>query len=343
MTDMSVTALEFLNRRTAKHPLTPSPKTFAGTLDDLCERYVLPNLPSSKVVEAWHKLLVEYTALRNSLLLIRYMRGTNRGEIYRTKEGHAFKATDNAPAWWFHFAVFQELVPRLEEFASIVPTIPTHIFEIASQLPVNMNKAGWHVAHVFDVKTGDTNYHDWRRRELVSRFLRNVHPCNYFFVPKVDWQKWGGEERVIGYFVQLYQERYANVWPEFVKLSQGDISRISRVSGPISYQYESPVSSKSSRSWIGSERNRSTVEGSQSPRYRASRLTFKADVIEALQPGQAFEVETPEGVFEMTKEDFYRVFPNVVASRSYREGRLYNYSKTPGTALQFLKDETSDG
>ena len=343
MTDVSTTALEFLNRRTAKRPLTPSPETFTGTLDDLCERFILPNLPSSQVVDAWHNLLVEYVALRNPLLLIRYMRGTERGAIYRTKEDRPFKATDNAPAWWFHFALFQELVPSVGDFASLVPTIPTHIFEIASQLPVNINKAGWHVAHVFDVKTGDTNYHDWRLRELVSRFLRNVHPCNYFIVPKVDWQKWGGEERVIGYFAQLHKERYPNVWSEFVKLSQGDIGRIPRVSGPISYQYEPAVSSDSSRSSIGSKTSRPKNGDSQSPRYRASRLTFKADVIEALEPSQTFEVETPDGVFEMTKEDFYRVFPNVVESRSYREGRLYNYSKPPSAALQFLRRETGDG
>ena len=44
---------------------------------------------------------------------------------------------------------------------------------------------------------------------------------------------------------------------------------------------------------------------------------------------------TPVGTFEMTKADFYRAFPNVVRSRSYREGGVYHYPSVPKAALEF--------
>ena len=52
--------------------------------------------------------------------------------------------------------------------------------------------------------------------------------------------------------------------------------------------------------------------------YGYSRLCFKAAVIEPLSLETTFEVITPEGIFRMTKADFYKDFPNVVQSDSYR-------------------------
>ena len=46
---------------------------------------------------------------------------------------------------------------------------------------------------------------------------------------------------------------------------------------------------------------------------------------------------TPDGTFEMTKADFYRAFPNVVQSRSYREARVYHYPKVPAAAIEILQ------
>jgi hypothetical protein len=69
--------------------------------------------------------------------------------------------------------------------------------------------------------------------------------------------------------------------------------------------------------------------------YKFSRLCFKRDVIEALGPNDAFRVETPVGTFQMTKTDFYRVFPNVVQSRSYLADGIYHYRKLPSQAEEF--------
>jgi hypothetical protein len=69
--------------------------------------------------------------------------------------------------------------------------------------------------------------------------------------------------------------------------------------------------------------------------YKFSRLCFKREVIERLNPQDRFRVETPVGIFEMAKEDFYRVFPNVVQSKSYVQDGMYHYRVLPKQAEQF--------
>lgn len=70
--------------------------------------------------------------------------------------------------------------------------------------------------------------------------------------------------------------------------------------------------------------------------YTSSRLCFKADLIEPLKDNESFIVHTPNGTFKFTKADFYRVFSNVVKTRSYQEDRIYHYTHLPQKALPFL-------
>ncbi len=69
--------------------------------------------------------------------------------------------------------------------------------------------------------------------------------------------------------------------------------------------------------------------------YSATRLTFKASVIEALSEEQVFEVATPVGTFRLSKREFYDAFPNVVRSNSYRTAGLYHYPTVPKMADPF--------
>ena len=69
--------------------------------------------------------------------------------------------------------------------------------------------------------------------------------------------------------------------------------------------------------------------------YNATRLLFRAAVIEPLLPNEAFRVITPDGAFQMTKSEFYRDFANVVASASYREKGIYHYPTLPRRALPY--------
>ena len=70
--------------------------------------------------------------------------------------------------------------------------------------------------------------------------------------------------------------------------------------------------------------------------YTSSRLCFKADLIEPLKDNDVFVVRTLNGTFKFTKADFYRVFSNVIETKSYQEGRLYSYKYPPKRALPFL-------
>lgn len=75
--------------------------------------------------------------------------------------------------------------------------------------------------------------------------------------------------------------------------------------------------------------------------YTSSRLCFKADLIEPLNDSDSFIVYTPNGTFKFTKADFYRVFSNVIGTKSYQEGRMYSYKYPPKRAMQFLLSSQS--
>lgn len=71
--------------------------------------------------------------------------------------------------------------------------------------------------------------------------------------------------------------------------------------------------------------------------YSYYRLCFKADIIEPLNETDLFAVHTPDGIFEMTKADFYRVFRNVVKSQSYTKRGIYHYPTVPSKANPFRR------
>jgi hypothetical protein len=69
--------------------------------------------------------------------------------------------------------------------------------------------------------------------------------------------------------------------------------------------------------------------------YSAPRLRFYADIIEPLAMSAVIEIVSPDATWRMTKADFYRVSPNVVASKSYVQAHYYHYPKPPEKAEQF--------
>lgn len=318
------------------------PPSFDGELERLAAEYIIPNLPTREAVASFHESLTEYVAELDPLLLLRAVTGTERGQVYQGEDGSRFRATDNAPAWWVHAALTHGHRIAPGAVSDVIATMPTHMFEIASTSAPTANASGWHIAHIFPVKDGDTDYRRWRRRGMVGRFVRNIHPCNYFLVPKCDWMRWGGDPRVIGFFAALYQNRYSSVWQEFVSLAGAAETALMRVTGPVSYKYSFGAAGRSAvgRSARSPSRLPATAplrrEGTTHvAEYRSSRLTFKRDVIEQLGDDDVFRVITREGVFEMTKSEFYRIFPRVSQSRSYRDAGSYNYPTIPDAAEQF--------
>jgi hypothetical protein len=90
------------------------------------------------------------------------------------------------------------------------------------------------------------------------------------------------------------------------------------------------------------QQNRAARSSAGNPKvtYDSSRFCFKRDRIDGLDPTEQFRMITPVGVFQMSKADFYREFPNVVASASYKAG-VYNYPRLPSKAEQFRTRDTT--
>jgi hypothetical protein len=298
-------------------PLTPrllksAPPAFDGTLEELFEQFIEPNLPAADAVERLHLTLLEYCNQAHPVFVVRSVTGLERRRLYETSGGERLKPSDNAPAW-LHFVAFSgQTNCDLEE-------MPTHMFDV--RLPTTMNAAGWHVAHILNTKDYNTDWRHWSRDELTRRFIRNVHPCNCFYVPKTGWHAYGSDPGVISFFASLYAERYAAVWNGFLHAAGGV--------QPLGTAAPRYIYTARNAPQVISASNR-TIAAS----YRYSRLCFKA-VIEPLAMEATFEVITPVGTFRMTKADFHRDFPNVVQGNSYRNRRIYHYPKTPGHALKY--------
>jgi hypothetical protein len=303
--------------------IAAAPDRFDGNLIELYAEWAKKVLLPRSSVEDFHHLLVSYLKSADPLFLTRTVSGQQRGLDIRTREGHRLRATDNSPAWWIHAKLFDRLSVRREAFASFIESVPCHMFNV--RLADSINSAGWHVAHVFEAKDRNTDYQHWNRDELSRRMVRNIHPCNYFYLPKTDWRVYGGEPAVIAFFHRQFAERYSSVWDEFIQLV-GGYAPIAPGSEP-SFRYRIPVRPTATA--------HSTGTREFAARYEYSRLAFKADVIESLALDESFRVDTPQGSYAMTKRDFYRIFPLIPVSRSYARDRLYSYPTPPRRAEQF--------
>jgi hypothetical protein len=328
-------------RRSAR--IVSSPTRFDGTFDELATRYVVPNLPLPDAVEQFHRQLVAYCDEPSAVFLVRQVGDTERGRDYLTGGGDRFRAVDNAPAWAVHYALFHEVDLQGEPFSRFVDGLPVHMFDVTRVLDASINTAGWHVAHIYEVGDRDTDFRHWTRAQLVRRFIRNIHTCNHFFVPLANWQRYGGDERVIAYFAHLYAARYATIWPEFCALAHAIPTPYHSSFGQLRYSLTSTASAPATGTAplvppIGSPSRRSSITTSLTEplvTYRHTRLCFRADQIEPLPMDGSFRVTTNVGIFQMTKAEFYRDFANVVQTRSYRAQGGYHYSVLPRRAERY--------
>jgi len=197
----------------------------------------------------------------------------------------------------------------------------------------NISAAGWHVAHIFDAKNRDVGFRRWEKTELVRRTARNIHPCNYFYIAKNEWQRYGGDPRVIAFFYDKFKARYRTIWDDFLKLVDGKPQLVLRDID--NYQYSFHYNQKNYPP-IQNVREKPGIEAQGcAATYEFSRLCFKADVIEPLEMDDRFCIVTKVGTFVMSKRDFYETFSNVVKSKSYMQGGIYHYPTVPRKALKF--------
>jgi hypothetical protein len=309
------------------------PDAFEGSLRELHAGWAEKVLLASDVVEEFHHRLVAYLQAADPLFLVRMVRGTERGVTVRTVGGRRLRATDNAPSWWIHRELFARRLPARAAFDAFVEEAPTHMFRMPKG--ENVSIAGWHVAHIFDVKNGDVSFAAWDRTELVRRMIRNIHPCNYFFIPKQDWQRHGGDRRVISFFYDKLASKYQTIWAEFLTLAAADPQRTLDDVGEHRIVY--PTASAAKQTTVMATPGSVELDG-LAARYSFSRLCFKANVIEPLAMSDRFCVVTPMGTFVFSKKEFYDVFPRVVLSASYRVNGQYHFPTPPARAMRFIVD-----
>jgi hypothetical protein len=220
--------------------------------------------------------------------------------------------------------------------------IAPHMFELAG-IPT-VNQSGWHVAHILPAKDGDTDWPRWSRAAVVARFVRNLHPCNCFYLPLTGWQAFGASPDLLAFAAQVHRERYGRTWSEFIALARGpDIAPPSVDPSVLSYTFSRPVTLDApgpapAVSQPRSSRVRRTVTRAPDGvvEYPATRLLFIRGVVDGLGPHDAFRILTrDDGVFQFTREEFERVFPNVLLTDSWRTRGEYHFPSVPTRAMPF--------
>lgn len=318
-----------------------APTQFNGTLEEFYEKYAQNVLISTPVMEEFHHKLIMYLSSSDPLYLIRQVKTQIRGETLQINNGVRMRPTDNSPAWWLHYQLFTGKYKDFSSFKKLIDAVPSHMFDI--KIKGHISHAGWHVAHLYDVKDRDTDFYNWAQSELIKRTSRSIHPCNYFYIAKYakSWIKFGQDENFLSFFYEKFRIKYQFIWNDFLKLIDAKPLPIRGYAGSTPYTYSSSGISKKAKEYF-EKKHEQTIKlsgGNKSGckvQYEFSRLCFKADLIEPLNWEDYFCVITKECVFKMTKREFYDGFPNVVQSRSYLENKIYHYPKTPKKAEKFV-------
>jgi hypothetical protein len=339
-TYLTATDLRALKRLPGR-AIAPSPVSFRGTLDELYAKYILPVMPSPETVRYYHALLRDYCRDESPLFLLRQVPGVERRIVHQSPSGLRYMWTDNSPAWFFHYLLFNDFLIEPESFATLVEATPSHFHDVAKLLPNSISGAGWYVAHIYRVKDGDTNYAAWGKSDLVRRFIRNVHPCNHFYVPKGEGRRLGEADRIIAQFAHWNAQRYAAVWLEFLALAQATPLPRDEHTKDIDCSFAPGATSAAASSPppIASTAKSGAGTGDvPKVTYTYYRFGFKRREIEPLGDDDAFRMVTPVGTFQMTKAQFYATFPGVIRSRDYQGRGEYNWPKLPRIAGQFKVD-----
>jgi hypothetical protein len=334
--------------------MAAAPVDFTGTLSELFDQHVQAALPSRDSVVRFHEWMCRYADIaldagEDRVFPVRAVRGTARRDVFETSDGTRIAPADNSPAWVVHALLVSaegEHPVRLKSWADfhrlMTRQIATHMFDVPKCVAWSANTFGWYVAHVIPAKNRDTSWREWTRQEVTRRFFRTLHPCNLFLIPGVHNQELGESSEVIAFMAARLAEWYGtDLWNDFVSRSVGPIAICSnpsrrrargalRVQGrdkEVSQRISGVLLASSAHLGLKTEPATLACAGAQlavKAQYRATRLTFRRDVIEALADDDAFEVETPFGTFRFTKRQFYADFPRIPLTASYREMGLYH-------------------
>lgn len=221
---MNTAPLVVSNADLSSRSIPFAPFGFDDMRSEYIERYLEPLLPDVRAVETFHRALVGYLGQPDTQHLVRAVAGLVRGVPIVTGDGTRLVPGDNSPAWWWHAVLFNDLSLDPAAFASFIAATPFHMFKAPSRKET-LNAKGWYVAHILGVKNRDVRWQDWPRSAAVWRFVRNIHPCNVFYVPKkpAAWIEISGEPKMLASVAAYYRQRYSSIWADFCELADAPI------------------------------------------------------------------------------------------------------------------------
>lgn len=256
-----------------------APRNAIIPIDELFDKYIQKLLISEQEMECFHKSIVKHYKTDDPTYLIRQIKQQERGSVFRNDLENKIKPTDNSPSWWLHYNLYHNTMNDFSTFDEFYDNIPCHIFDI--KLKEHVSNAGWHVAHIFNAKDYKTNVDDWEQDELLKRTLRNIHPCNYFFLPKTNWQKNGNDNDVIAYFYDKFNQKYSSVFEEFESIVNPDGQRFKITQSEI--LIDTFKREKEKNTTLKNNQKESLNKGRWPNKKAIKRLAFYASEIEKLQ------------------------------------------------------------
>jgi hypothetical protein len=274
-----------------------------------------------EIVRAWDALLDEWIRTPSLPLFVRKDSERKNGPRAHGS-GRTLIPCDNSPAVWAFTLALEGICPSLAEVADAVANgrIPVGLTQLGKF--DRFYKAGWKLAHVVGVGLRtQTPLQQLPLARLQEHCRLLLSPSNHFAIPKV-WAGLGEVPEVIE-VIRTVDGRTREEAGGSAGIPGGEVTE----PAPLPLPRKSPPPAPE-------EQRRTAVPRANT--YRATRLLFRADVIEGLDDDESFRIETPEGAFEMTAAEFRETFPNVVESAAYRVKGLYSYSQTPRKALQYL-------
>jgi hypothetical protein len=218
--------------------IPPAPIRFAGTLAELYTKHMSSVLLKPDLIQRYHNLLKQYCEHRLGPLLVRHEGIKERATTYRARaDGWPIVWTDNAPARAMHLLLFQEEQLDLAAFLDFLKEAPCTILEAWANIPKSVSAAGWYIAHINGVKGLAGSAKTCSTSDVIARFIRNVHPCNYFYVPKNG--RWYGEQQdVINFVAERFQSLYNDTWSEFQQLAKDKRSPVRSGLGELPVEFE---------------------------------------------------------------------------------------------------------
>jgi hypothetical protein len=79
-----------------------------------------------------------------------------------------------------------------------------------------LNRAGFHMAHIFDVAAHRTRGLRSSADRIRDACLIELHPLNVFWIPKPRWQCWGAHATVKAHFADLMKTYVPDAWQDFI-------------------------------------------------------------------------------------------------------------------------------